>query len=91
MDVMVMVFFSIVAMSLFPLTWVEPVDGNDIDTVIGCKAIQLFHENSSKFGWADNFDPFKLRKGKVPLVAGDHVLGSGFLGTLQESVVRLVR
>ena len=87
---MVMVFFSTVAMGLFPITWVEPVDGNDIDTVIGCKTIPLFHENRSKFGRADNLDPLKLWKREVPLVAGDDVLCSGFLGTLQEPVVRLI-
>src|SRR5438045_1847638 len=87
---MVVVFFSTVAMGLFPITWVEPVDGNDIDTVIGCKTIPLFHENRSKFGRADNLDPLKLWKREVPLVAGDDVLCSGFLGTLQESVVRLI-
>ena len=58
---------------------------------IGCKERQLFHENPGKLGWADNLDPFKFRKGKMPLVASDYVLGSGFLGTLQEPIVRLIR
>src|SRR5262249_30923201 len=65
--------------SSLPSPWVFPFGMVKTERLIGCKEIPLFHENRSKFGWADNVDPFKFRKGKVPFVAGDHVPRSGFL------------
>jgi hypothetical protein len=50
------------------------VSSGDINRL---KENKLLHQNSGKLGWADNFDSFKLWKGKVPLVAGDYVPCSG--------------